>query len=77
MSAPADSDADRNGKDMEDNLMEAATLSRALWMLLAGIIENAYPHSVEKEELKAIYQLALEVRDRAEAAYSQFETEGA
>ena len=60
-----------NGKILEENLREAMDLSRALWMLMAGLIE-CYPHSIGKDEFKAIYQLAVEIRDRTREANRQW-----
>ena len=62
-------------KCLEENIRDAATLSRALWVLMAGIVENAYPHVVDNDGLLAIYQLATEVRDRTDAANRQYEAE--
>lgn len=64
-----------NDKDLEENLREAKDLSRALWYLMAGIIEKSYPHAIGKDALVGIYQLATEIRDRTEAADEQWHAE--
>ncbi len=70
MSAPAPT----NDKGLEDNLREAMDLSRALWMLMVGLID-CYPHSIGKNELKAIYALADEIQDRTREANRQWHEE--
>lgn len=64
-------------KIFEENICEGAALSRALWLLMAGVIEKSYPHTIGKEELTSIYQLATEIRNRTEAAERQFYEEAA
>jgi hypothetical protein len=63
-----------NDKGLEDNLREAKDLSRALWMLMAGLIE-CYPHSIGKNELMALYALADEIQDRTREADRQWHEE--
>lgn len=64
-------------KIFEENIREGAALSRALWLLMAGVIEKSYPHAIGKEELIAIFHLATEIQARTEAAERQFYEEAA
>jgi hypothetical protein len=63
-------------KDLEDNLMEAVTLSRALAMLMTGLT-HGYPNSIGQEDLLAISQLAIEIQQRIRDANRQWHEEPA
>jgi len=61
-------------RSLEENLREAMELSRALWMLMTGLINN-YPYALGKEDMEAVCKLAQEVRDRTETANHQWHEE--
>jgi hypothetical protein len=63
-----------NEKCLEENLRESMELSRALAMLMIGLT-HGYPNSIGQEDLLAISQLAIEIRDRAADANRQWHEE--